>query len=207
MSSIPDVIDHLSGIAPGSSLDLIRRRRPQARDNAQASFAALFAVARPGGVSQTERFAVAAFVAGLTGPQAPASFYVVETIRLNVTIGDAILKAISTGRTGGPYGRYPDGPLSKESVIGLVYEPDATLHEVLGARLVAALRYAHLVVLHPRDAAGFDLQALLDAGWTTPEIVTLAQIIAFVSFQARVVAGLTALNSVAAPRLESAAHV
>lgn len=64
------------------------------------------------------------------------------------------------------------------------------------------------MVLHPRDAAPADLQALLDAGWTTPSIVTLSQIIAFVSFQSRVVAGLIALNATAAePRSEEAAHV
>ena len=37
------------------------------------------------------------------------------------------------------------------------------------------------------------LQALLDAGWSTTDIVTLSQIAAFLSFQIRVVAGLRAL--------------
>ena len=34
------------------------------------------------------------------------------------------------------------------------------------------------------------LQALLDAGWSTTDIVTLSQIAAFLSFQIRVIAGL-----------------
>ena len=38
-----DVIDSLVGITPGSTLDAIRRRRPQARGQAQASYRALFA--------------------------------------------------------------------------------------------------------------------------------------------------------------------
>ena len=40
-----DVIDALVGIAPGSPLDAIRARRPEARTHAQASYAALFAPA------------------------------------------------------------------------------------------------------------------------------------------------------------------
>ena len=38
-----DVIDQLVGIVPGSALDRIRSHRQQARDNAQASYEALFA--------------------------------------------------------------------------------------------------------------------------------------------------------------------
>ena len=37
-----DVIDILAGIEPGSSLDGIRARRLQARENAQKSYVALF---------------------------------------------------------------------------------------------------------------------------------------------------------------------
>ena len=51
----------------------------------------------------------------------------------------------------------------------------------------------HLLVFHPRDAEPAALQALLDAGWSTTDIVTLSQITAFLSFQIRVVAGLRTL--------------
>jgi uncharacterized protein YciW len=37
------------------------------------------------------------------------------------------------------------------------------------------------------------LRALLDAGWSTTDIVTLSQLVAFLSFQIRVAAGLRAL--------------
>ena len=50
-----------------------------------------------------------------------------------------------------------------------------------------------MLVFHPRDAAPASLQALLDAGWSTTGIVTLSQIVAFLSFQIRVVAGLRVL--------------
>jgi len=64
---------------------------------------------------------------------------------------------------------------------------------VLGPRLAAAFDHMHLLVFHPRDAAPAALQGLLDAGWSTTDIVTLSQIAAFLSFQIRVVAGLRAL--------------
>ncbi len=53
-----DVIDTLVGIAPGSALDAIRARRPEARTHAQASYRALFAPEIPGDVTAQERFAV-----------------------------------------------------------------------------------------------------------------------------------------------------
>ena len=42
------------------------------------------------------------------------------------------------------------------------------------------------------------LQALLDAGWSTPEIVTLSQLVAFLTFQIRVAAGLRTLAAAGA---------
>jgi CMD domain protein len=208
MSVHADIIDHLVGIVPGSALDRIRRRRTQTRDNAQASYDALFSLEAPEEVSAVERFAVAAFVAGLTGSQAAAGFYLSEAVRLDPAVGEAVRREIACGQADGPYGAYPAGPLTPEDRTGPAYQPDARASEALGPRLAAVLRHAHLVVLHPRDANPFALQALLDASWTTPAIVTLSQIIAFVSFQARVVAGLTALNSVTADAaIESATHV
>jgi uncharacterized protein YciW len=55
-----------------------------------------------------------------------------------------------------------------------------------------------MLVLHPRDAAPPSLQILLDAGWSTTDIVTLSQLVSFLSFQIRVVAGLKAMIARAA---------
>ena len=60
-------------------------------------------------------------------------------------------------------------------------------------RLAAALEHAHLLVFRPRDADPAALQALIGAGWSTDSIVTLSQLVAFLSFQIRAVAGLRAL--------------
>jgi hypothetical protein len=70
-----DVIDALVGIEPGSSLDAVRARRPEARAHAQASYRALFEPGVPGAVTAQERFAVGTFVAGLHGEAAIAAFY------------------------------------------------------------------------------------------------------------------------------------
>ena len=70
-----DVIDRLAGIQPGSTLDALRDQRPQARDNAQKSYLALFEPEVPGDVTALERYAVATFVAGLHRQPQVAGFY------------------------------------------------------------------------------------------------------------------------------------
>jgi uncharacterized protein YciW len=57
--SPPDVIDRLVGVKKGSVLHEIRAARPEARNNAQKSFQALFAPENPGALSLQERYAVA----------------------------------------------------------------------------------------------------------------------------------------------------
>jgi CMD domain protein len=105
----------------------------------------------------------------------------------------AVETAIKEARTHGPYGKYPAGPLSREDTAGPVYRVGAASRQALGPRLAAAFEHTHMLVFHPRDAAPTSLQALLDAGWSTTDIVTLSQIVAFLSFQIRVVIGLRTL--------------
>jgi CMD domain protein len=194
-ASDTDVIDTLVGITPGSALDAIRNRRPEARNQAQASYRALFAPETPGGISATERFAVAAFVTGLHGETETASFYAAGLAASGVApdLRRAIGTAIEAAKGQGPYGSYPAGLLSREDKPGPTHHVAAETRHALGPRLAAAFDHMHLLVFHPRDAAPAALQALLDAGWSTTDIVTLSQIAAFLSFQIRVVAGLRAL--------------
>lgn len=193
---MPDVIDALAGIAPGSRLDRIRAGRPEARENAQSSYLALFAPATPGGLSLGERFAVAAFVAGLHGQPAARDFYAAGLARhADGEAAAAVAAEVAAGTAAGPYGAYPAGPLSREDVAGPQHGVAASRRAVLGERLSAALDHAHMLVLHPRDAKPAALQRLLDAGLSTTDIVTLSQIVAFLSFQIRVVAGLAALDA------------
>ena len=192
----PDVIDLLAGIEPASRLYDIRNQRTQARENAQKSYVALFEPEVPGDVTAVERFAVASFVAGLHQQPVVAEFYAAGLHRLvERRISDAIAAEISRGSAQGPYGRYPNGPLSVEDLAGPGYQVAPENQPVLGRKLIAALEHAHLLVFHPRDASPAALQTLLDAGWSTTGIVTLSQLVSFLAFQIRVVAGLRALSS------------
>ena len=177
--TLPDVIDALVGVAPGSRLDRIRAGRPQARENAQNSYLALFAPATPGGFGLGERFAVASFVAGLHGQPAARDFYAAELAsHADAETVSAVTAEVAAGAAAGPYGAYPAGPLSREDVPGPLHRVAAPRLAVLGERLSAALDHAHLLVFHPRDADPAALQRLLDAGLSTTEVVTLSQIVA-----------------------------
>lgn len=191
--AIADVIDLLAGIRPGSRLDRIRRERPDARAQSQESWRALFEPVHFGPVSVTERFAVAAFVAALGGEPAARLFYAGTLERLDPELARTVAIVAEAGATTGPYGGYPQGPLSVEDRDGPSFAVPSPHRAALGRRLTAAFEHAHLLVFHPRDAAPASLQKLLDAGWTTPGIVTLSQLVAFLSFQIRVVTGLSAL--------------
>jgi CMD domain protein len=190
---VPDIIDKLAAISPGSQLDSIRARRQAAREHAQKSYLALFAPANFGSFPALERLAVAAFVAGLHTEPATQDFYRSKLEAASAAIAAAIGAEVIRGRAQGPYGAYPAGPLSSENRAGPTHRVSGEGHQALGARLAAAIEHVHLLVFRPRDASPVALQALLDAGWSTSDIVTLSQLVAFLSFQIRTVAGLRVL--------------
>ena len=201
-----DVIDGLAGIAAGSALDAVRRQRMDARTHAQVSFDALFTPVAAGGFSVRERHAVAAFVAGLHNqPDAAAfygaalaqddtAFYGAALAQDDTALAEAVRAEAGRGAAKGPFGAYPAGPHSGEDSAGPVHHADA---KALGEKLAAGLDHAHMLLFHPRDAAPEWLQRLVDAGWDTPAIVTLSQLVAFLSFQIRVVAGYRAMTATA----------
>ncbi|TFV78677.1 CMD domain protein [Bradyrhizobium frederickii] len=200
MMPTEDIIDTLAGIEPGSALDVVRARRLQARENAQKSYLALFEPIDASDFSLAERAAVAAFVTGLHGESPVAAFYR-EKLAANAEaarLAEAIDAEIARGRTSGPYGAFPAGPLSIENKAGLIYRVSSERKAALGPRLVAALEHAHLLVFRPRDAASADMKALLAAGWSATGIVTFSQLVAFLSFQLRVVSGLRTLAAASA---------
>jgi len=192
-----DVIDTLAGIAPGSPLDAVRAQRPQARLHAQASYDSLFAPVSEADVSRLERLAIACFVAGLHDQSQIAAFYQKGFVAAGgpAALQGAIDQAAAAARTGGPYGRYPKGPLNAEDKPGPVHRIAAPRRDALGPRLAAAFEHTHMLVFHPRDSAPPYLQALLDAGWSTTGIVVVSQLVAFLSYQIRVVAGLRVLKA------------
>ena len=64
-------------------------------------------------------------------------------------------------------------------------------------RLAAMLRHVDLVTRRPREATRADIAALAAAGLATADIVRLSQVIAFVNYQLRVIAGLRLIGSAA----------
>jgi CMD domain protein len=198
----PDVIDLLAGIQPGSPLDQIRAQRAQARENAQQSYLALFQPAADADMRLQERHALAVFVAALHRQPEIAAFYAVGLAASGQAgsgeskgIGAHLDAEIGRSAARGPYGRFPAGPLSAEDSAGPSFTVLEENRRGLGARLAAALEHAHMLVFHPRDSAPPYLQALLDAGWSTTGIVVISQLVAFLSYQIRVVAGLRVLNA------------
>ncbi len=71
---------------------------------------------------------------------------------------------------------------------------NASLNQINDTRLHAILKFTHTLITDPVKADQAALQSLPKAGLSTPEVVTLAQLIAFVSYQVRVVAGLSAMK-------------
>ena len=192
-----DVIDALVGITPGSPLDAIRARRPEARDSRAGDLPRAVRAGVPGGVTAAERFAV--------GGSSPACMATRRSRRSTPSASpragprrrqEAVDAAIAAARP------RPLWPLPRRAAEPRRHRrPElsrgARNPSDLGPRLAAAFEHAHLLVFHPRDAAPAALQALLDAGWSTTDIVTLSQIVAFLSFQIRVVAGLRVLAGAA----------
>ena len=73
---------------------------------------------------------------------------------------------------------------------------DTEFHGGEDSRLKAILRHTDLVTVDPKEAVTDDIAALKSAGMSEPDIVRLSQLIAFVSYQIRVVAGLRLMAEV-----------
>ncbi|MGW9167129.1 CMD domain protein [Agromyces sp. NPDC055658] len=193
-----DLIDRLAGVTPGSAVDALRRHRPATRDNAQASYDALFTAIDETHASLAERAAVAQFVSILHDDEVAAAHYAALARDAG---GDALVDATTdlaaSVRTTGPYGAYPAGPLTAEDRDGLRLgvAADDPARTVLGTRLTAAFEHAHLLVFRPRESSPGALGALAAAGWSTDGIVTLSQLVSFLAFQLRVAAGLRLLDT------------
>lgn len=198
-----DIIDLLAGIRPGDALDTVRSQRPQARENAQRSFEALLEPAAPGDFPLAERYAVALFVSRLHGFATATEFY-------SDLLGDeaaglipAVTEAAAASAAAGPFGRYREPGLEAESTEGPRWIADTRVAEGLGIRLSTALAHAHLLVVRPREARPEALHTLVDAGWSPDAIVSLSQLVAFLTFQLRLAWGLRVL---AAAPVSGSAH-
>jgi uncharacterized protein YciW len=71
---------------------------------------------------------------------------------------------------------------------------DPSITSAVDARTTAILRHVDLLTLAPEKATHGDVEKLMSTGLTDQDVVTLTGLIAFVNYQARVVAGLRMLK-------------
>ncbi|HEX8544304.1 MAG TPA: CMD domain protein [Pseudomonas sp.] len=167
-TAAPDALDNLLGIAPGSHLHQVRHARDKVVSATQGSHALFFSVQLPDGLSLSERLLVAYYASRLTPNEVLTGYYLEQLSALD--IDQALLAQI-----------------------------DADALASLGdPRLQAILGFTRTLILSPVAGDQQALQVLQQAGLTTAEIVVLAQLIAFLSYQVRLAAGLSALSSAGA---------
>ncbi len=160
----PDVINRLAGIAAGSPLGRLRAERPEVVRAAQGSYQALLEPDDPGGVSRSEREMIALRVAVLT-PSPPVAAWHRARLR-DLGADDAALVAIE---------RFPDGP-------------------ALSARAAAILRHTDRLTREPGAATPPHIAALKAVGLSPRDIVTISQLVAYLSFEVRTLVGLRLLE-------------
>jgi alkylhydroperoxidase domain protein/CMD domain protein len=160
-----DVLDALLGVEACSALAQLRARRPEATTHMQGAYRALFLDDSATAVTLPERFATALRVASLHAEPTLTDHY---AARLRAT-----------------------GAASDQLVAGVLEGPGAA---GLPERLRAMLAHADLLVVRPAAARPGHLEALQRAGLSAPEVVTVAQVISFTSFQVRVLVGLKLLR-------------
>ena len=193
---VTDVIDSVLGVTAGDAIETIRRSRDIARTHAQATYDALFTPVSDADFSLGERYAVASFVLGLHGETPLSPVY---DAGVPQDLAPLVAAQVAAALRSGPYGVYREPGLAAESEPGEAFVADA----VLGERLAAAFTHAALLVYRPRESSPQALEALQAAGWSDDGIVTLSQLVSFLAFQVRVVAGLSVLAAtpaVAAPQ-------
>ncbi len=78
-------------------------------------------------------------------------------------------------------------------LLGRIADGDAPPPEL--TRIGALVKHSDLLSMHPRDASRGDIEALTAAGISDADIVRLSELVALVSFQVRVIAGLRALGA------------
>ncbi|WP_147481213.1 hypothetical protein [Streptomyces shenzhenensis] len=169
----------------------LRASRPEISGLIDRPDGLLFAPADDLGVTPGERLTLAVYVAALHSAES-ADGYARRLREAGASDAYAagVRRTASRDVAPGPYGVHKGGgALAAESRPGpsLTVTPELTAS--VGARTAQALRYAHLLVLHPRDARPGDLQEMFDAGWTQRQLIVIAQLVSALTLLLRVRAG------------------
>lgn len=160
-----DVLDDLLGITPGTELHRVRHARDKVLAATQSSHAQFFDPQLTDNLALSERLWVAYFASHLTPNPLLAEYYLEQLQGLDVD--PAWVAAVNAGQL-----------------------------EALGDhRLQAILVFTRTLIERPVEGDRQALVVLQQAGLSTAEIVLLSQLIAFLSYQVRLAAGLAALLS------------
>lgn len=162
----PDVIDVVLGPESSSAVAPLRGQKPELAAQMQDYYDALFEPAADSALafSPAERWLVAIRTAAHTGGIALVDWYA-QQARL-VGLDDALIaRAVDVSS---PWSGDP--------------------------RSVAIMRHVDLIVTRPVDSSRADIEALASAGLSPAGIVVLSQVVAYVSYQLRLIAALRALG-------------
>jgi uncharacterized protein YciW len=162
----PDTINTILGAGESSRIAALRNQKPELIGQLQDYYLAIFEPNpyQAGEFSALDRFLIAVRVASHTGSAAVADWY--ANLATEAGADAAVLERIRDVAT----------PWTDETPLG------------------AAVRRSDLVTVRPADTEPSDIQALKDAGFSPAGILSLSQVIAFVSYQLRLIAGLRALG-------------
>ncbi|MGD9711169.1 MAG: CMD domain-containing protein [Thermomicrobiales bacterium] len=165
-SSATDVVNAILGVDDDSRIVQLRNQKPELADQLQAYYDAIFAptAASAAELALTDRYLIAIRVAAHTGSEAVMQWYAAKAL------GEGVSSA-SIERAGNV-----SSPWSEQTP------------------LAAAIRHADLVTVSPSQTSEENLQQLKHAGLSPAGILSLAQVIAFVSYQLRLIAGLRAFG-------------
>lgn len=160
-----DLVDALVGLKPGSRTYEVRHQREKVAAATQGSYDALFDPHLPD-LSLTQRLLVALHACVLTPAPELAAHYRARLVQDGC---DAALI------------QFADSTAPRE--------PSSN------ARLNAMLQFTRTLIEDPVEGDKAALLALPAAGLSTPAVVALSQLIAFLSYQIRLVAGLKAMKA------------
>ncbi|KAA8697867.1 CMD domain protein [Pseudomonas caricapapayae] len=167
-ATTPDLLDDLTGIQAGSPLYAVRHARDKVALATQGSQDLFFDPGLEHNLSLSERLWVAYYATLLSLQPTLSEHYLSQLQALGAQA--SVLADVNASR------------------IDLLKDP----------RLAAILHFTRTLIESPVDGDQSALQALQHQGLNTAEIVVLAQLIAFLSYQVRLAAGLGALKSAGA---------
>jgi CMD domain protein len=163
-NDVADVIDRVAGIEPTSAVGALRRERPEILHRSQTSYQAALQPNDPGTLSFAERAPLACRMAQL-----------LKNAKLKAHYAVLLTEA------------------GAEQELRDLADPEHR-GDIFDPRRRAIARHVDLITATPENATRGDIQKLQAAGLNDRDVVTLAGLIAFVNYQARVIAGLRMLG-------------